>query len=56
MKIKNNTKILSRLIDESYGKKGTPKRNKFEKKYQNFKLCLMIQEPKIEQAQKKCKK
>jgi len=31
MKAKSNTKTLDQLIDEQYGKKGTPKRDKFEK-------------------------
>jgi len=50
MKTKNNTKALSRLIDEQYGKKGTPKRDKFEKGYQNFKLGAMIHEARIEKG------
>ena len=36
MKVKNNTKTLAQLIDEQYGKKGTPKRNAFDKGYQTF--------------------
>ena len=50
MKTKNNTKALSQLIDEQYGKKGTPKRDKFEKGYQNFKLGAMIHEARIEKG------
>ena len=48
MKIKSNTKTLSSLIDEQYGKKGTPKRNKFDKGYQTFKLGAMIHEARLE--------
>jgi ribosome-binding protein aMBF1 (putative translation factor) len=60
MKPRNKTKTLARLIDEQYGKKGTPKRNKFEKEYQNFKLGAMIHEARIgkgltqEQLAEKC--
>ena len=50
MKTKSNTKALSQLIDEQYGKKGTPKRDKFEKGYQNFKLGAMIHEARIEKG------
>ena len=32
MKAKNNIKTLAQLIDEQFGKKGTPKREVFEKK------------------------
>ena len=38
MKAKSNTKTLAQLIDEQYGKKGTPKRDKFDKGYETFKL------------------
>ena len=50
MKTKNNTKTLADLIDAQYGKKGTPKRDKFEKGYQNFKLGAMIHEARIEKG------
>jgi len=50
MKTKNNTKTLAQLIDDQYGKKGTPKRDKFEKGYQNFKLGAMIHEARIEKG------
>lgn len=47
MKTKNNTKPLSQLIGEQYGPKGTLKRDKFDKGYQNFKLGAMIQEARL---------
>lgn len=50
MKTKNNTKSLANLIEEQYGKKGTPKRDKFEKGYENFKLGAMIQEARLEKG------
>ena len=50
MKTKNNTKTLADLIDAQYDKKGTPKRDKFEKGYHNFKLGAMIHEARIEKG------
>jgi HTH-type transcriptional regulator/antitoxin HipB len=50
MKAKNKTKPLAQLIDEQYGKKGTPKRNKFDKGYQTFKLGAIIHEARIEKG------
>jgi len=47
---KNNTKSLTQLIDEQYGKKGTPKRDTFDKGYQNFKLGAMIHEARLEKG------
>ena len=35
---KKQLKTLDELIDEQYGKKGTSKRDKFEKGYQKFKM------------------
>jgi ribosome-binding protein aMBF1 (putative translation factor) len=50
MKTKNNTKTLSLLIDEQYGKKGTPKRDKFDKGYEIFKLGAIIHEARLEKG------
>jgi HTH-type transcriptional regulator / antitoxin HipB len=50
MKPKNNIKTLAQLIDEQYGQKGTARRDKFEKGYQNFKLGAMIHEARIERG------
>jgi hypothetical protein len=36
MKTKNNTKTLDQFIEEQYGKRGTAKREKFEKGYESF--------------------
>jgi HTH-type transcriptional regulator / antitoxin HipB len=50
MKTKNNTKALAVLIDEQYGKKGTPKRDKFDKGYETFKLGTLIHEARLEKG------
>ncbi len=50
MKAKNNTKTLTVLIDEQYGNKGTPKRDKFDKGYETFKLRAMIHEARLEKC------
>lgn len=50
MKTKNNTKTLSQLIEEQYGKKGTSKRDKFDKGYEAFKLGVLIHEARLEKG------
>ena len=50
MKTQNNTKTLTQLIDEQYGKKGTAKRDKFDKGYVSFKLGAMIHDARIEKG------
>ena len=50
MKTKSNTKTLDQLIEEQYGKKGNPKRDKFEKGYETFKLGAMIHEARLEKG------
>jgi len=50
MKAKSNTKTLAQLIDEQYGKKGTPKRDKFDKGYETFKLGAMIHDARLEKG------
>jgi ribosome-binding protein aMBF1 (putative translation factor) len=50
MKTKNNSKTLTQLVDQQYGKKGTKKRDKFEKGYQNFKLGAMILDARLEKG------
>ena len=50
MKTKNNVKTLARLIYEQYGKKGTAKRDKFDRGYQTFKLGVMIHEARLEKG------
>jgi len=50
MKAKSNTKTLAQLIDEQYGKKGSPKRDKFDKGYETFKLGSMIHDARLEKG------
>ena len=47
MKSRNNIKTLDEFIDEEYGKKGTTKRDKFEKGYETFKLGFLIQQARL---------
>lgn len=50
MKIKNSSKTLTQLVEQQYGKKGTKKRNKFEKGYESFKLGAMILDARLEKG------
>ena len=50
MKRKNNLTSLEDLIEKEYGKKGTSKRDKFEKGYEAFKLGYMIQQARIKKG------
>ncbi len=60
MNKKNNLKPLDQFIDEQYGKKGTTKRDKFEKGFEAFKMGVIIQEARLkkgltqEQLAEKC--
>lgn len=47
---KNNTKTLDQFVDEEYGERGTPKRERFENGYEQFKLGVMIQEARLEKG------
>lgn len=44
MRKKNNLTSLAELIEERYGKPGTPERDAYEKGFVEFKLGVMIQE------------
>lgn len=44
MKKNPNLTPVSDLIDREYGKRGTPKRETFEKGFEEFRLGFMIQE------------
>ena len=44
MNKKNNLKELDQFVEEQYGMIGTPKRDKFEKGYESFKLGFLIQQ------------
>jgi HTH-type transcriptional regulator / antitoxin HipB len=50
MKKKANMKSLEEFVDEQYGKKGSIRRDKFEKGYESFKLGFMIQQARIEKG------
>lgn len=50
MKQKSKIKTLDQFVDEQYGKKGTSKRDKFEKGYEAFKLGFLIQQARIEKG------
>jgi len=49
-KSNKNLKPLHRFIDDQYDKRGTPKREKFEKGYEEFKLGVLIQQARIEKG------
>jgi DNA-binding XRE family transcriptional regulator len=50
MKEKNNLESLDQFVEEQYGKTGTPKRDKFEKGYEIFKLGFLLQQARIEKG------
>ena len=46
----NNLKSLDQFVDEQYGKKGTTKRDKFEKGYEEFKLGVLLQQARLDKG------
>jgi ribosome-binding protein aMBF1 (putative translation factor) len=46
----NNTRSLHQFVDERYGKRGTPKREKLEAGYQEFKLGGLIHEARLQRG------
>jgi HTH-type transcriptional regulator / antitoxin HipB len=50
MSKKNNLKTLDQFVDEQYGKKGTAKRDKFEKGFETFKLGYLIQQARLKKG------
>ena len=50
MKTKSSIKTLGQFIDEQYGKRGTSRREKFEKEYESFKIGVIIQQARIEKG------
>jgi HTH-type transcriptional regulator / antitoxin HipB len=51
MNPKNNTlKSLDSFIEQQYGKEGTPKREKFEKGFEAFKLGALIQQARLKKG------
>lgn len=47
---KNNIKTLDQFVTDQYGKKGTAKRAKFEKGYEEFKLGALIHDARLEKG------
>lgn len=47
---KRNTTTLSELTDKYYGKRGTAKREEFEKGYEDFKIGVLLQEARLEKG------
>ena len=47
---KKNTKSLSQIKDQYYGKKGKAKRDQLEANYETFKIGVLIQEARIEKG------
>ena len=47
---KSNITTLDQFKDKHYGKKGTAKRDKFEKGYEAFKLGFLIQQARLEKG------
>lgn len=47
---KNNTRTLDQFVGEKYGKRGTAKRDKLERGYEEFKLGVLIQEARLEKG------
>lgn len=50
MKKKSNVKTLDQFVEELYGKKGTPKRDKLDKGYETFKLGVLLQQARLEKG------
>jgi HTH-type transcriptional regulator / antitoxin HipB len=47
---RNNLKSLDQFVDEQYGKKGTKKRDNFDKGFEAFKLGVMLQQARLEKG------
>ena len=50
MSTKSNITSLEQFKDKHYGKVGTPKRDKLEEGYENFKLGALIHEARLEKG------
>jgi len=50
MKQKSNLKSLDQFIEDEYGAKGNPKRDKLETGYEAFKLGFLIQQARLEKG------
>lgn len=50
MNKKSNLKTLDQFINEEYGKKGTSKRDKFERGYETFKIGFLLQQARLKKG------
>ena len=50
MSKKKNIKTLDEFVEEQYGKRGTPKREKLEKGFEAFQLGMLIQQARLEKG------
>jgi len=50
MNRKNNLKSLDQFVDEQYGRKGSPARERFEEGYEAFKLGFLLQQARLEKG------
>jgi len=50
MQAKSETRTLEEFIDDHFGKRGRPKREKFEQGYEAFKLGAMLQEARLKKG------
>ena len=44
MKTKSNITTLDQILDKKYGKKGLPKREKWEQQFETFRLGVLLEE------------
>jgi HTH-type transcriptional regulator / antitoxin HipB len=46
----SNLKSLDQFVDEQYGKKGSKKRDSFDKGFETFKLGVMLQQARLDKG------
>jgi HTH-type transcriptional regulator/antitoxin HipB len=46
----SNLKSLDQFVNEQYGKKGTKKRDNFDKGFETFKLGVMLQQARLDKG------
>ncbi|MEP6646013.1 MAG: helix-turn-helix transcriptional regulator [Saprospiraceae bacterium] len=50
MSKKSNLKTIDQFVEERYGKKGTPKRDKLDKGYELFKIGFLLQQARLKKG------
>ncbi len=50
MSKKSNLKSIDQFVEERYGKKGTPKRDKLDKGYELFKIGVLLQQARLKKG------